>query len=91
MPLPSKTEAVSASRKTHTIAQTSLSTRLDYPTFTRIKAGSFSQKAQIKRGVYPFSATESPQQGRRSVGPPPHQYGAASHQPHRLEHTHSAE
>ena len=52
-----ETEAVSASRKTHTIHQTSLNRGPDHPTFTRIDAGSFSQKAQMRRAVHPFSAT----------------------------------
>ena len=87
--LPPKTEAVSASRKTHTIAQTSLSRGTEYPTSTRIEAGSFSQKAQIRRAVHPFS-TIVPTVVQKMLSDPPHQYGAASHQPQRLEHPHSA-
>ena len=89
-PLPSKTEAVSASRKTHTIAQTNLSTGPYYPTSTRIEAGSFSQKAQFRR---PFtrSVQQNPHSNREDAIGSPHQYGAAPPQPQRLEHRHSAE
>ena len=65
-PLPTETEMVSASRKTHITAQTSLSRGPDHPTFTRIEAVSISEKAQIRRSVHPFSTGKSPQQFRRS-------------------------
>ena len=61
-PLPSKTEAVSASPKTHTIVHTILSTAPVYPPLTRIEAGSFTRNAQIRTAVHPFSTAEAPQQ-----------------------------
>ena len=48
--------------KTRTIVQTSLSRGPDFPTTTRIEAGSVSQKVQIRKAVHPFSATDSLQQ-----------------------------
>ena len=81
LPLPWKTEAVSAPRKTHTTMQTSLSRGPVNPTFTRIEAGSFTQKAQIRRAVHPFSTAESPQQYRRCRCVPP--TGMGRHHTHR--------
>ena len=70
-PLPSKTDAVSPPRKTHATVQTGLGRGPHYPTFTRIEAGSFTQKAHIRRAAHPFSAAESPQQYRRCCWVPP--------------------
>ena len=64
--VPTETAGVSATRKTHITAQTSLSSELDYPTFTRIEAVSISQKAQVRGAVHPFS-TENSSQQRRST------------------------
>ena len=64
-PLPNETETVSATRKTQTTAQTSLSKELDHPTFTQIERVSIPQNAQIRRAVQPFSTHKSPQQHRR--------------------------
>ena len=64
--VPTETARVSATRKTHITAQTSLSRGPDYPSFMRIEAVSISQKAQIRTAVHPFSTEISPQQYRRS-------------------------
>ena len=65
-PLPTEPERVSATRKTHITAQTSLSRGLDYPTFMRIETVSILQKAKIRRAIHPFSTEKFPQQRRRS-------------------------
>ena len=89
LPLPSKTQAVRASRTTHTIAQTSSSRGPYYTTFTRIEADLFAGGSNQK-GDSPIHSNRLPSAVQHMLSDPFHQCGAASHQPQRLEHHHSA-
>ena len=77
VPLPSKTETVSASRKTHTIVQTSLSRRPDYPASMRSKQD-HSRRRLISEGPFTRSVQQNPHSGEDAVGHLPPVWGGAT-------------
>ena len=77
-PLPSKTEAVSASRKTRIIAQTSLSRGPDTP----LSCGSKQDRSRRRfksEGPFTRSVQQNPHRGTEdAVGPPPPVWGGVT-------------
>ena len=91
-PLPLKTEAVSASRKTHTIRSAhQLEQRARLPHFHADRSRIVFTEGSNQKGRSSIQYSRIPTSVPKMQLGRPHQYGAARPQPQRLEHRQSAE